>query len=237
MAYIDFDRLQQLSAAEFQSARPYPWINPQGVLIEDGFKRLIATSPPVERFHSYFGVAREHGQQSHDRFSLDYRDDLGVAQPWREFVAQLRGKEYQDFLRRLLRVRSLELSFHWHYTPRGCSVSPHCDSPKKLGSHIFYFNTENNWQPDWGGETLILDDHGRFLADSAPKFEDFDRIMPAKALGNSSLLFMRRERSWHGVKEIRCPPDHLRKVFIVVIEDWDLKARVRSLFRGNKSRY
>ena len=61
--------------------------------------------------------------------------------------------------------------------------------------------------------------------------------MPAKAIGNSSLLFMRRERSWHGVKEIRCPPDHLRKVFIVVIEDWSLKARVRSLLRGNKNRY
>jgi Rps23 Pro-64 3,4-dihydroxylase Tpa1-like proline 4-hydroxylase len=133
--------------------------------------------------------------------------------------------------------RALRLVLHWHYTPNGCSVSPHCDARRKLGSHIFYFNTAKDWQPDWGGETLILEDNGRFVADSAPKFEDFDRIMPAKAIGNSSLLFMRREQSWHGVKEIRCPPDALRKVFIVVIEDWDLKARVRSLFRAKKKGY
>jgi hypothetical protein len=40
-------------------------------------------------------------------------------------------------------------------------VSPHCDSPKKLGSHIFYLNTKEDWDPSWGGETLILDDGGR----------------------------------------------------------------------------
>ena len=133
--------------------------------------------------------------------------------------------------------RALRLVLHWHYTPNGCSVSPHCDARRKLGSHIFYFNTEKDWRADWGGETLILDDGGRFVADSAPKFEDFDRIIPAKAMGNSSLLFMRREQSWHGVKAIRCPPQAMRKVFIVVIEDWHLKARLRSVFRGRKGRY
>ena len=83
---------------------------------------------------------------------------------------------------------------------------------------------------------LILDDGGRFPTHSAPKFEDFQHVVPAKAIGNHSLLFMRREQSWHGVKEIRCPPDALRKVFIVVIEDWGLKARLRSLF-NNKKKY
>ena len=34
---------------------------------------------------------------------------------------------------------------------------------------------------------------------------------------------MRRERSWHGVKEIQLPARRLRKVFIVVIEDWSLR--------------
>jgi len=34
-------------------------------------------------------------------------------------------------------------------------------------------------------------------------------------MGNNSLLFLRGEHSWHGVRPIQCPADKLRKVFIV----------------------
>ena len=83
---------------------------------------------------------------------------------------------YRAFLRRLLGIERFALRLHWHYTPSGCSVSPHCDARRKLGSHIFYFNTEADWDPRWGGETLLLDDGGRLHRDSSPRFEDFDRI-------------------------------------------------------------
>ena len=63
---------------------------------------------------------------------------------------------------RLFNVNSLELTLHWHYTPNGCSVSPHCDAKHKLGSHIFYLNTEKDWKEHWGGETVVLDDEGQF---------------------------------------------------------------------------
>jgi hypothetical protein len=106
-------------------------------------------------------------------------------------------------------------------------VSPHCDAKRKLGSHIFYFNTEEDWDPAWGGGTVILDDAGRFDARSAPAFEDFVAFEPAQALGNHSLLFVRNGNSWHGVREIRSPQGALRKVFIVVIERASLAARLR----------
>lgn len=237
MKYINESVMKGLDAAAFQGQQPYPWLNPEGFLTTDGFARLADSLPAPELFDKRFGEKRKHGQAPHDRLALEYRPDLPLSQPWREFVDELSSPAYRGFLERMFGRRALRLVLHWHYTPNGCSVSPHCDARRKLGSHIFYFNTDKDWQADWGGETLILDDHGRFLADSAPKFEDFDSVMPAKAMGNSSLLFMRRERSWHGVKEIRCPPDRLRKVFIVVIEDWDLKARVKSLFRDKKGRY
>jgi Rps23 Pro-64 3,4-dihydroxylase Tpa1-like proline 4-hydroxylase len=123
------------------------------------------------------------------------------------------------------------LRFHWHYTSAGCSVSPHCDARRKIGSHIFYLNTENDWRPEWGGETLILDGVGRIPMNSAPRFEDFADAKPAATLGNRSLLLMRRPHSWHGVKRLACPPHALRKVFIVVVEDWSLPARLRALVR------
>jgi hypothetical protein len=237
MKYINEAVMNGLDAAAFQAQRPYPWLNPEGFLTASGFERLVATLPEPALFERRFGERRKHGQEPHDRLALEYHPSLPLAEPWRAFIAELNSPAYRSFLEHMFGRRALRLVLHWHYTPNGCSVSPHCDARRKLGSHIFYFNTEEDWQPEWGGETLILDDGGRFIANSAPKFEDFDRILAAKAIGNASLLFMRREQSWHGVREIRCPPEALRKVFIVVIEDWNMQARFRSLFRSKKNRY
>lgn len=230
MTYLDVKRLETIDPASFRSQTPYPWVNPAGLVTDAGYERLRETLPDVSLFKSHFGETRLSGQQNHDRFSLPYRDDLPVAAPWKAFVAELRDTGYQRFVRRLIGTRSFELSFVWHYTPQGCSVSPHCDSRRKLGSHIFYFNTEQDWDPAWGGETLILDDGGRFEHRSAPQFEDFEHIAATEALGNRSLLFARKERSWHGVRPLTCPQGLLRKIFIVVINRYSPLDRVRRFF-------
>jgi hypothetical protein len=218
--YLDLERLERFDAREFRATLPYPWANPAGMLTDEGYAVLRRNLPDPSLFTGAFGIRRAHGQQPHDRLTLEYRSDLPLAPPWHAFVAELLGPEYHRFIERTFERRRFRLNFHWHYTPNGCSVSPHCDARRKLGSHIFYFNTVEDWDPAWGGETLILDDHGRFRRASAPQFEDFDTAMPSNALGNRSLLFARAGNSWHGVQEIRCPPGRYRKVFIVVINDW-----------------
>jgi hypothetical protein len=220
MTYLDYARLAAIDGESFRARRPYPWINPEGLLTVEGHERLLATLPDVALFSPFFGVRRAHRQEPHDRFALEYRDDLDIGEPWHALVAELRGEAYRAFLRRLFGRGGLQLTFHWHYTPRGCSVSPHCDAKRKLGSHIFYLNSAADWDPTWGGETLILDDEGRFSRRSAPRFEDFAGVIASKGLGNTSLLFARRKRSWHGVREVSCPEGAFRKVFIVVIGDW-----------------
>jgi hypothetical protein len=233
MTYLDFERLEALDADTFQATKPYPWLNPARCLTEEGFARLQQTLPEVDKFQRIFGKQRAYGQQSHDRFALEYADSLDLSQPWKDFIAELKSTRYRRFLRRMVGRAGLTLSYHWHYTPHGCSVSPHCDAAHKLGSHIFYFNTADDWRPEWGGDTVVLDDHGRFDRKSAPPFEAFDVVANSNSIGNYSLLFVRGEGSWHGVREIRCPPDRYRKVFIVVINDRvrmaakDLWARVR----------
>jgi hypothetical protein len=229
MKYLDLERMNRIEAEAFRTRLPYPWLNPEGFLTGAGYLRLRETLPDVSLFERRFGEQRKHGQRSHDRFALEYRDDLRVPDPWHEFVAELRGREYGDFARRLFGARSLRLSFHWHYTPNGCSVSPHCDNRRKFGSHVFYFNTPADWEADWGGETLILDDGGRFDRRSAPEFGAFDAVIPAQALGNRSLLFATTGHSWHGFREIRCPEGRMRKVFIVVINRFTPVDRVRHL--------
>lgn len=234
MQYLDFHRLDGVSTSDFRGASPYPWINPQGALTPEGFQALVASLPDQARFRPVFGARRAHGQHPHDRYALEYHPQLDVAAPWHEFISELNGERYRDFLSRLFGRRRFQFNFHWHYTPAGCSVSPHCDATRKLGSHIFYFNTTADWEPQWGGETLILDDHGRFPRSSAPGFDDFDEVIAGQHLGNYSLLFQRRHNSWHGVREITAPAGHYRKVFIVVINDPLLLKlhQLRQLFKG-----
>lgn len=226
---LDERRLAKISADAFRGADPYPWINPESLLTQAGFDLLRFNMPPLEVMKPSFGRRRAHGQQPHDRYALEYRPELPLHPAWHRLVEELHGPRYQRFLSRLFDSRRFTLSCHWHYTPRGCSVSPHCDARRKLGSHIFYFNTTEDWQPDWGGETLVLDDGGRLSRNSAPAFDDFDRAFAANAIGNRSLLFRRRGNSWHGVRTLNCPRDRMRKVFIVAVNGSGPLARLRRL--------
>ena len=230
MTYLNFSALEAISFQSFQEAKPYPWMNPSGLLTDWGYQRLVETLPDVSMFEKRFGVKWAHGQQIHDRYTLEYREGLPLSSHWQQFLAELQGEAYSNFLKRLFGVKSLELNFHWHYTPNGCSVSPHCDAKHKLGSHIFYFNTKEDWDPAWGGETVILDDQGRFNRKSAPRFEDFSESLTSTAIGNYSLLFQRLDKSWHGVRPVQCPEGHMRKVFIVVINRFTAVDRLRRFF-------
>ena len=230
MRYLDLSRLNTIDPAAFQAQEPYPWINPQGLLTPEGYRNLLAHLPSQAQFTPSFGKPRAHGQHSHDRFLLAYHDSLPVAQVWKDFIAELRGPTYQNFLGRLLGTRTFALRFHWHYTPRGCSISPHCDAKDKLSSHIFYFNTEQDWDPAWGGQTLLLDDGGRFSRNSAPEIEDFDSVSASHAIGNASLLFARNGSSWHAMRPLQCPENQLRKVFIVVVSRFGPAERIKRIF-------
>jgi len=234
-SYLDYARLDALDPRHFQTRAPFPWLNEAGLLGESGFRALRESLPRVEQFEKRFGHERKFGQMAHDRYALEYSEELEIEKPWHDFVAELRGPRYRTWLAGMLGTKHYDLSFHWHYTPKGCSVSPHCDAKRKLGSHIFYFNTADDWDESWGGETCILDDGGRFDRRSNPAFEDFDSSVGSNALGNWSLLFTRRGNSWHGVREIRCPGDELRKVFIVVINRFTPVDRIRGLLGRARS--
>jgi len=177
----------------------------EGLLTDDGYAQLVEEKPDVSMLTPDFG--RKRNGHPHDRYLLEYKSHSPA---WDAFVKELHGPDYTQFIQR--RFGAFYLNMHWHYTPRGCSVSPHCDAPHKLGSHIFYLNTLDDWQEEWGGQTLVLG--GKFDHDSAPDFDDFEGGWTSKCIGNVSTLL---GRGWHGVRELTCPEGALRKVFIVVI--------------------
>ena len=220
MEYLNYAKLESIDPLAYQATRPYPWIGLGGALTDAGYRELLAGLPPIDLFEKDFGYQRRHGQQSHDRYALEWSEEREpeLPAPWAALVHECLGQRYREILCRLYEAPACRFRFHWHYTPRGCSVSPHCDSPDKLGSHIFYLNTAQDWDPSWGGETLILDDGGRLHRHSAPGFDAFPAPIRAQSLGNRSLIFSSRSHGWHGVEPVRCPEDRMRKVFIVVVD-------------------
>ena len=218
--YLNYDCIGSLSSETFQKQHPYPWVNIEDTLTPQAFEELRGSLPEVDEFRRMVGVKRGHGQAPHDRFLLHYMPALKLAEPWKNFVSELQAPAYNDFLHRMLGLPSgkqLTLTFEWYYAWRGCAVSPHCDARRKIATHIFYFNTNEDWEDSWGGQILMLDDEGRFKSHSAPEFDDFRSAASVDPRGNGSLLFQRTDHSWHGVRPLQPPPDHLRKLFLVTV--------------------
>ena len=228
VAFLDTGALGGIGANAFQAIKPFPFLEIEGILTRDGHQALIRDLPDPIMFSQVFGRRRRHGQRSHDRFVLQYHPLKFIPELWRDFIAELRGAPYRQFVAGLLGRDDFILHFHWHYTPRGCSVSPHCDTEWKLGSHIFYLNTPANWDRAWGGETIALGGNAGLDARSAPEFEDFPVQIASHPIGNRSLIFRRDEGSWHGVRPLRCPLGALRKVFIVEFRKASFVNRART---------
>ena len=148
--YLNTAVLDAIDTGSFQHQHPFPWVNPQHCIVPERYQELLDTMPPLEQFRAFFGKQRKHGQSSHDRYVLDYEDGMELAPEWQVFVDELRGPAYREFVCRMLGVSDVRFRFHWHYTPDGGEVSPHCDSKGKIGSQIFYLNTEADWNRDWG---------------------------------------------------------------------------------------
>ena len=217
MQYLNREVLEGLSAETFQKTQPYPYAHIENSLTAEGYARLRETLPSLENFDQHVGMKRGHGQAPHNRYMLHYRAGLELPQPWREFLDELRSEYYRQFLRRLLGPRTYIPTFSWHYAWEGCDVSPHCDAARKRATHIFHFNDEKEWDPAWGGETLILASDRAIPTHSAPTFDELTVAAAAGPAGNGSLLFQRTPHSWHGMKPLKCPPGKLRQIFSVTL--------------------
>lgn len=216
---LDFDKLNRNLEREFSSRYPYPWINLENPIFDHAYKELYESLPSIELFKKTFGMERKYGQKSHDRFELFYEENLPLSDIWHKFISELKSKEYLDFVCDLFKIneKKINLRFQWQYSTKGCSVSPHCDGLQKVGSQIFYFN-DVNWQENWGGQTLVLDDNGKYDFKSAPEFKDFEIIGTSSNIGNRSFIFARKNNGWHGVKPLNCPEGEIRKIFTTVID-------------------
>jgi hypothetical protein len=224
---LNDDILAAFSTDEFLAQRPFPWWSFEEVLRPEAFERLCADFPPLSLFEWHQGKERAYGQQPHNRYYLAYKSEQYPAydgrqkrefpEVWQAFLTELEtSPAYSRFIERNLGRSDLKVRYTFHVGVTGSVVSPHVDKGRKVGTHIFYFNTPDDWDPAWGGATLVLSDKQN--DDSAPAFSDFATATRVENLGNSSFFFRNTADAWHGVPTMACPEGAQRRIFNVVFE-------------------
>ena len=230
--FINRDRLADLSVDQFNAVTPYPWVNFNGFLSAETFAELHQHFPSLDLFELHQDRPRRSGQRPHNRYYLAYETSIytkidhthkGIVQHealpevWQRFLEELNQRDaYRDFIARMLGINDFSMRYAWHIGVTNSEVSPHSDSHKKLGTHIFYFNTDDDWDPAWGGELLVLE--GKLTKVDNPDFDEFPQAHPIPFLNNQSFLFKNTPNSWHGVKALTSPEGRCRRLFNVIFE-------------------
>ena len=234
----------------FTGQSPFPWHNFSRLLTPDGFELLYREYPPLSLFEKHVGLERAGGQRPHNRYYLAYehsiyeqieRQDAGevkhadLPEAWQAFIEEINNSpDYRAFSERLLGGGPYAPRFAWHVGITGSEVSPHRDSENKIGTHIFYFNTSEDWDMAWGGSTLVLD--GKKVEVPNPDFSDFTSETASELRDNHSFLFKNTPEAWHGVKTLTCPEGKYRRLFNVIFHEAPKKRgigdRLRKIFGG-----
>jgi hypothetical protein len=227
MDLLDYDVLSAVSVEEFARREPFPWIDIGELLTPEAHTALLADFPSHSLFARHDGMPRMHSQRPHNRLYLAYesspysgedglvlRSDLPDI--WSAFIDELEDSRYRDFIAACLDQNDLRVRYAWHLGISGSEVSPHVDAEVKAGTHIFYFNSERDWDDAWGGATIVLRD--RSTPTMNPDFSDFATAEPVSTLGNRSFLFKNTPDAWHGVEPLQSPEGSFRRLFNVIFE-------------------
>jgi hypothetical protein len=232
--FLNDDVLRSFSVDDFLRRRPFPWWSLDDVLRPEAFDRLCADFPPLELFEWHEGRDRNYGQRPHDRYYLAYKSErypsyaglpkAAFPTAWQEFLTELEtSPAYERFIAACLGRSDLMVRYTFHLGVHGSEVSPHVDKGRKVGTHIYYFNTASDWDPAWGGETVVLE--GRRTDRFDPDFDDFAAGTAVENVGNRSFLFKNDDEAWHGVRPLTCPEGSYRRLFNVIFERPDAPVR------------
>lgn len=231
-SYINPEAIDKFSFDSFKKRWPYPWVDFEQFLFPDAFERLHHDFPALDLFEYHKDLYRL-GQRPHNRYFLAYETSpyhqepleesvpgiaklQDLAESWQQFMAELNSPLYRDFIKKSLDISNYTARYAWHIGINSSEVSPHLDHTDKLGTHIFYFNTNQDWDPAWGGQIIVMGD--KLVPGNAPEFSDFTTSHAVNIIDNHSFFFKNGPKAWHGVKSLNCPFGKHRKLFNVIIE-------------------
>ena len=229
-SFIDITQLESFDKSLFLNNKHFPWYNFNKLLHPQAFDALLADFPSLNMFEKHEGIMRKTGQRPHNRYYLAYESSIyhkdskegtikheELPLVWQQFIEELANNQtYLSFMKDVLGIDEFDIRYAWHMGVTHSEVSPHNESREKAGTHIFYFNTSEDWNKDWGGEILVLGDK-KIRADN-PDFSNFGEIIHSEILDNHSFLFKNQPSAWHGVKTLTSPEGHYRRLFNVIFE-------------------
>ena len=231
MKFLNQETIAQFPYESFLNQWPFPYLGIEGMLTEEGFQTLIDDFPSLDLFTYHQDVKRAYGQRPHNRYYLAYEEthykrgeklDKEVSsgdlpKNWVSFIKELQeDTHYQDLIKKSLGTDSWKVRFAWHVGQQGNEVSPHLDNIDKLGTHIFYFNTDQNWKEEWGGQIVALG--GKMTNSGNPEYGDFADQKEISIMNNRSFLFKNNLDAWHGVRPLKCPEGKFRRLFNVIYQ-------------------
>jgi hypothetical protein len=241
--FLDEKAMCEFPVEAFTQRTPYPWNDFAQILTPEGFEALYKDYPSLELFEAHRGMVRPHGQRPHDRYYLAYERSIyghtkdkeqgevshsDLPSTWQSFMDELKTNEtYHAFIENLLGMGPLTARYAWHVGVNGSEVSPHRDSDDKVGTHIFYFNTHEDWDDAWGGSTLVLD--GKTVSTLNPDFKDFTGETASEIRDNHSFLFKNTPNAWHGVRTLTSPEGRYRRLFNVIFHADNTPAKSQGL--------
>ncbi|HMW00002.1 MAG TPA: 2OG-Fe(II) oxygenase [Acidobacteriota bacterium] len=228
-SFLNSDRLQQIHLTTMRGQQPCPWVLFHQLITPDGFEQLCQDFPSLDWFEKHQDQPRKSNQRPHNRYYLAYQQSFfsyqkartsafikhsQLALSWQTLIEELQQPQYLQFLTHFFGTSAFQLQFSWHIGLTGSEVSPHCDWVGKLGTHLFYFNTSQEWSESWGGELIFLSNKQTDVPN--PDFEDFETHQALPFLDNRSTLFQNNPSAWHGVRPLTCPEGNYRRLFNVI---------------------
>jgi len=236
MKILDQLKLKKLSNGSYMQS--YPFLNgsiPE-LIRPEFYEELCKNFPAKEYFEfrpydqTYFSPNHKDFNEEAGKYILMYEDIIGksgndiksksinLSDSWKYLINDLQSDEYKETIAKIAKwdPDDLEISIEWQIYPTGGEQPPHMDTYVKLVPHLFYFNPD--WSSEWGGETSIFGFADGMLRKqkSQLSYNDFDIEFKSPCAGNTSMLFVRDEKSWHGVRPTKNPKGTYRKTMLAV---------------------
>jgi SM-20-related protein len=170
--------------------RPFRWMRAAALLDPQLADELAAQDPAVK-----FKLATYRHGGRFWQLSLDSAGATALSAPWNRVTSLLTAPAYTELISELTEtdLRACRLQVSACRYEADCWLGPHTDRSHRVVTQLIYLSPE--WRPEWGGCLRILN------SDNADDVAY--RVLPRF---NSSVVFLRSDRSWHAVEEVRSAP-------------------------------
>jgi hypothetical protein len=208
---------------------PFPHFYVRPVFPQEFYERLLANLPDTEALTPINETATvahvdEAGNQQKGRFEPRYIADLAALEveeeaerrgdSWRNLRRWLPGKRFRDLIVNKFRggirerfpggvhlATEVEVRFVRDFT--AYSIEPHTDLPEKLVSLLFYLPRDERLRHL--GTSLYVPKDPALRCDGTVRhaFAQFKKVFTAGFVPNAMLGFLKSDRAFHGVEQIR----------------------------------